>query len=252
MMQPTVAGPPSDVEQSVEAFNVDPNEARALIMKWAVATVALQDIVRERKRTRPTWPDIAQAATQWLEEYGKTAGKWKSHQEVSLRISTMGGEPENVPKTRLERLEEALTLWMQRYAVLLLRWSLGIVFVWFGALKPLGFSPAEGLVERTVTWFPFEYFFPILGVWEVAIGLCLIFRPLLRVALVLLFMQMPGTALPLFLLPDVCFTHVPYALTLEGQYIIKNLTLISAGIMVGGTIRMGKRRRDQRRVTWVL
>ncbi len=242
----------NDVDLALEAFHTDKNEARALIMKWAVATVALQDIVNDRKDSRPSWPDLAQAATKWLEDYGKSEGKWKSHQEVSLRISTMGGEPEPVPQTRLEQFDEKLSLWMQRYGVLSLRWSLGIVFVWFGALKPFGLSPAAGLVEKTVTWFPFDYFFPILGVWEVAIGLCLMFRPLLRVALVLLFLQMPGTALPLLLLPDICFTHFPYALTLEGQYIIKNLTLISAGIMVGGTVRMGKKRRDQRRVTWVL
>jgi hypothetical protein len=64
--------------------------------------------------------------------------------------------------------------------------------------------------------------------------------------------QMPGTALPLVLLPHVCFTHFPYALTLEGQYIIKNLTLISAAIVVGGTVRFGARRSEQKQVTMVL
>ena len=76
-----------------------------------------------------------------------------------------------------------------------------------------------------------------LGWWEVAIGLCLLIRPLLRVAIFLLILQMPGTILPLFILPDVCWTHAPYAPTLEGQYIIKNLVLISAAIAIGGTVR---------------
>ena len=65
----------------------------------------------------------------------------------------------------------------------------------------------------------------------------LLFRPLIRVALFLLFLQMPGTILPLFLLPEVCFTQIPFAPTLEGQYIIKNLILLSAAIAVGGTVR---------------
>jgi len=119
----------------------------------------------------------------------------------------------------------------------LLRYSLGIVFIWFGLLKPLGVSPAAELVERTVYWFPPDVFVPILGWWEVAIGACMLWRPLIRVSIFLLLLQMPGTMLPLFLLPDVCFTHVPWALTLEGQYIVKNLTLVSAALVVGGTVR---------------
>ena len=131
---------------------------------------------------------------------------------------------------------------MEKYGILLLRISLGVIFIWFGALKLFdGLSPAEDLVKRTVYWFSPEVFFPILGVWEVLIGVGLLFRPLIRAALLLLFLQMPGTFLPLILLPDVCFTAFPHALTLEGQYIIKNLILISAALVVGGTVRHRKR-----------
>ena len=130
---------------------------------------------------------------------------------------------------------------MERYGIRLLRISLGVIFIWFGALKLFeGLSPAEELVKRTVYWFSPEVFFPILGVWEVLIGVGLLFRPLLRAALLLLFLQMPGTFLPLILLPEVCFTAFPYGLTLEGQYIIKNLILISAALVVGGTVRHRK------------
>ena len=69
------------------------------------------------------------------------------------------------------------------------------------------------------------------------VGVGLLYRPLLRLALLLLFLQMPGTALPLVLLPEICFTDFPHALTLEGQYIIKNLILISAALVIGGTVR---------------
>lgn len=133
--------------------------------------------------------------------------------------------------------DRRIARWMARWGVPSLRWSLGIVFIWFGVLKPLGLSPAQDLVEATVYWVDPALFVPFLGWWEVAIGVGLIVRPLNRAAILLLFLQMPGTALPLILLPDVCFTNPPFALTMEGQYIIKNLVLISAALVVGGTVR---------------
>lgn len=137
----------------------------------------------------------------------------------------------------IERIDRTIAHWMRTWGVFLLRMSLGVVFIWFGVLKPLGLSPAQALIERTVTWADPAWFVPLLGVWEVAIGACLIIRPLVRFAILLLFLQMPGTVLPLVLLPDVTWQVAPYAPTLEGQYIIKNLVLISAAIVVGGTVR---------------
>ena len=139
----------------------------------------------------------------------------------------------------INRMDAAIAGWMDRYGLLLLRISLAVVFIWFGALKPFRISPADQLIERTVYWFDPDVFIPILGAWEVAIGVCLLIpnRLMTRLGLLLLFLQMPGTFLPLVLLPDICFTHVPWAPTLEGQYIIKNLVLISAGIVVGGAVR---------------
>ena len=139
----------------------------------------------------------------------------------------------------IDEIDRHISGWMNRYGRLFLRISLAVVFIWFGILKPLGLglSAAAELVRRTVYWLPPDFFIPLLGWWEVAIGVGLLFRPLIRVALFLLFLQMPGTVLPLFLLPEVCFTQIPFAPTLEGQYIIKNLILLSAAIAVGGTVR---------------
>ena len=134
-------------------------------------------------------------------------------------------------------IDRAIASWMDRHGLLLLRISLAVIFIWFGALKPFRISPADDLIQRTVYWFDPDVFIPVLGVWEALIGVCLLFRPLIRVAILLLFLQMPGTFLPLVLLPEVCFTSAPWAPTLEGQYIIKNLVLISAAIVVGGTVR---------------
>ena len=126
---------------------------------------------------------------------------------------------------------------MYRYGRILLRYSLAIIFIWFGLLKPFGLSPAADLVAKTVYFMPSEIFIPILGWWEVLIGVCLLWRPLIRIAILLLYLQMGGTFLPLVLLPEVCFTQFPFALTLEGQYIIKNLLIISSGLVIGGSVR---------------
>lgn len=136
-----------------------------------------------------------------------------------------------------DHLDRRIAAAMGRWGPTLLRWSLGVVFIWFGGLKPFGLSSADALIERTVSWLPADLFIPFLGWWEVAIGVCLLFRPLIRVALLLLFLQMPGTMLPLVLLPEVAFDRFPLVPTLEGQYIIKNLVLISAGLVIGGGVR---------------
>ena len=117
-----------------------------------------------------------------------------------------------------------------------LRVSLGIVFIWFGALKPFGDSPANEVITKTIYWFDPDIFIPILGFWEILIGICLLYTPLIRVGLFLLALQMPGTFLPLVLRPEICFIDVPFNLTLEGQYIVKNLVLIGAAMVVGGKL----------------
>ncbi len=138
---------------------------------------------------------------------------------------------------QLSQLDARISLFMGRWGVPLQRYSLGLIFIWFGALKPFGMSPAQNLVANTVYWFDDPMvFIPILGWWEVLIGVTMCIRPLIRLSIFLLFLQMPGTFLPLVLLPDVCFTSFPLGLTMEGQYIIKNLVLISAALVVGGTV----------------
>lgn len=142
-----------------------------------------------------------------------------------------------IERLGLGPLDRAISSWMRRNGLFILRVGLAVVFIWYGVLKPLGMSPAAELVRRTVYFVPPDLFIPILGWWEVAIGVGLLYRPLNRTAIFLLFLQMPGTLLPLVLLPEVCFTQVPWGLTLEGQYIIKNAVLIGAALVVGGRVR---------------
>lgn len=142
---------------------------------------------------------------------------------------------------QIDRIDASLTGWMARYGLTLMRVSLGVIFFWFGALKLFpNMSPAEDLVRNTIYFVDPNLFIPVLAVWEMLIGIGLITGIFMRLTLLLLFLQMPGTALPLLLLPDVCFTVFPFGLTLEGQYIIKNLVLITAGIVLGSTVRGGR------------
>jgi uncharacterized membrane protein YkgB len=140
-----------------------------------------------------------------------------------------------------DEIDRAITRWMATYGMVIMRVGLGIVFFWFGALKLFpGLSPAEELVRNTVYFVNPDWFIPVLAVWEMAIGIGLMFGIFMRITLLLLFLQMPGTALPLLVLPEVVWTVFPFGLTLEGQYIIKNLVLIGAGLVLGGTVRGGR------------
>ena len=141
-------------------------------------------------------------------------------------------------KAVIIKLDIFISNYMSTYGILLLRYSLAMIFIWFGLLKPLGISPAQELVENTVYWFDDKAtFVNFLGWWEVVIGFTMCVRPLIRISIFLLFLQIPGTFLPLVLLPEVCFTDFPYGLTLEGQYIVKNMIIISSALVIGGTVR---------------
>jgi len=141
----------------------------------------------------------------------------------------------------LDKLDLRITNWMAKYGLIILRIGLGIVFLWFGLLKFFkGLSPAEGLVRNTIYFFDPDIFIPILAAWESLIGIGLITGKFLRSTLLLLFLQMPGTALPLLILPEKVWTIFPYGLTLEGQYIVKNLVLIGAGFVIGAAVRSDK------------
>ena len=110
---------------------------------------------------------------------------------------------------------------MGRWGVLALRITLGIVFILFGSLKPLGLSAAAPLVIATVYWLPLfdaELWVAIIGWWEVVIGMAFLFRRTIRVAIALLLLQMVGTFMPLILLSEITFQagYLPYGPTMEG------------------------------------
>jgi uncharacterized membrane protein YphA (DoxX/SURF4 family) len=146
----------------------------------------------------------------------------------------------------LRPIDIHITSWMAKHGVTFARVALGIVFFWFGVLKFFpGLSPAEQLAGRTIEHITFgvvtpDVALPILATWECLIGIGLLIGVALRATLLLLFAQMLGTLLPLVLYPAETFIIFPVAPTLEGQYIIKNVVLISAAIVVGATVRGGR------------
>ena len=146
----------------------------------------------------------------------------------------------------VDTYEPRITAWMAHNGVLLTRVALGLIFLWFGVLKFLpGMSEAEDVARRTLVKLTFGQVPPqiclyLLAAWECAIGLGLLWGRFLKSTLILLFLQLLGTFLPLLFFPSETWKHFPYAPTLEGQYIIKNLVLVSAAIIVGSTVRGGK------------
>lgn len=164
---------------------------------------------------------------------------------IAIRSRSLSVEDRLLSKlpfaARIDDFDRRVTGWMARYGLTMMRVALGIIFFWFGALKLVpGLSPAEELVQNTIFFMDPNLFQPILAIWEMAIGLGLIFGLFMRVTLLLLFLQMPGTALPIFLTPEAVFTVFPFGLTIEGQYIVKNLALITAAIVLGSTVRGGR------------
>lgn len=128
-------------------------------------------------------------------------------------------------------------------SISLLRIAIGIIFLWFGALKLVPhLSPAEALAGRTILILTFglakpAVSVPLLGLAECLIGACLISGRYVRFALLALFVQMAGTLTPLFLLPHETFQSLPFEPNLTGQYILKNLVLIAGAIVVAASAK---------------
>ena len=145
----------------------------------------------------------------------------------------------------IDRLDLRITGTLARVGVPVVRVALGIVFLWFGVLKFFpGVSPAETLATRTIEQLTGglvhpDLSLPVLAAWESLIGIGLILNRGMRAVLFLLAVQMAGTFTPLVLFPTETFSVWPFVPTLEGQYIIKNIVLIGAAMVVGATVRGG-------------
>lgn len=124
---------------------------------------------------------------------------------------------------------------MQGRGITVLRISLAIVYIWFGILKVSGLSPVADLIKATYPSFPEPFFITFLGIWEIAVGIGLIYKLFLRVTLALLWLQMGGIFFGFILSPSLYFLQGnPFLLSINGEFVIKNLVLIAASIVIGG------------------
>ncbi len=143
----------------------------------------------------------------------------------------------------INQFDKRLTSWMDSNGLPYLRISIGIVFFWFGAVKFFeGMSPAEEFATKTINTLTFNLFADEvtrygLATWETLIGLGLLLNVYIRITLLLLFLQMIGTFTPLFLFTDELFHIFPFSLTMEGQYIVKNIVIVSAALVIGARVR---------------
>jgi uncharacterized membrane protein YkgB len=124
----------------------------------------------------------------------------------------------------------------RRYGVAMLRVALGLVYVWFGALKLIpGASPAEPLIRASYGFLPpvlLNAFVVFIGVFEVVIGIGFVYGRLPRITNILMLMQLMGAFSPIVLRPDLVWVAFPHQWTLEGQYIFKDIILIAAGLVI--------------------
>jgi uncharacterized membrane protein YkgB len=141
---------------------------------------------------------------------------------------------------RLRSFDRWFSKFLRKWSITALRISLAIVFIWFGALKVFGVTPVTDLVASTVYWLDPDWVVPALGVVEIVVGLGLLFRVAMRAVLGLFFLMLIGTFLVLIIQPDVAFKDGnPLLLTVEGEFVIKNLVLLSAGMVIGATVETG-------------
>jgi uncharacterized membrane protein YphA (DoxX/SURF4 family) len=130
----------------------------------------------------------------------------------------------------------------------ILRISIGVIYLWFGVLKFFpGVSPAEELAKETIHLLTFKLInqdlsLLLLAIWETAIGVLLMGGLFIRFVIRVVLVHMICTFTPLFLLPAISFTAAPFSLTLVGQYIIKNIVIISALFVIDTAVKKSTRK----------
>lgn len=147
-------------------------------------------------------------------------------------------------QTGFEAIDRRVTHWLAEHGLTILRVSIGLIFVWFGFLKfwP-NLSAADQLATETIDRLSLgivtgDVARVLLALLETTIGIGLVTGKFMRLTLLMLLGQMLGTVTPLFLFPSVTWSD-PLVPTLEGQYILKNIVLVSAALTIGATVRGG-------------
>ena len=135
-------------------------------------------------------------------------------------------------------LERRAVAVLRRVGLTLLRISLGVVFVWFGALKVANVTPVGDLVAGTLPFVDPAWFVPFLGGVEVALGLGLLLGRAITVVSAILVAHLCGTFLVLVMQPELAFQNGnPLLLTTIGEFVIKNVVLIASALVLAARLR---------------
>lgn len=141
-------------------------------------------------------------------------------------------------RARIESLDDLVISFLRRASLPLLRVSLGVIFIWFGALKVANATPVAQLVADTLYWIDSSLLVPLLGIFEVLVGIALLSGRFLKLALMLLVGHMLGTFLVLVVQPQIAFRESnPLLLTTEGEFVVKNLVLLSGALVIGSQLQ---------------
>ena len=114
--------------------------------------------------------------------------------------------------------------------LLLVRYSLGIAFVWFGILKLFNASPVTALINNVISPFSFPMEIPLIGLFEVFVGIGFFTKRFIKVSSVLMICYL--IVITILVLLRQGFSPWFPLLTFEGEFVIKNLVLISAGLVL--------------------
>lgn len=140
--------------------------------------------------------------------------------------------------SRVDNAKRLLHRLLRRFSLPLLRVSIGVVFVWFGALKVADVSPARDLVADTVPFLDADWFVPALGWFEMALGVALVVGVGLGWVCAVMVAHLGGTFLTVVMQPGALFQHGnPFMLTMEGEFVAKNLVLITAALVIAAWSR---------------
>jgi putative oxidoreductase len=174
-------------------------------------------------------------------------------QSVQLHLVASGGRAPEAqarvlrrPAQRVEAIELALHRWLVAHSLAILRISLGAVFLGFGFLKFFpGVSPAENLVVTTTSMLtfglvPHSLAIVAIAVMECVIGMWLLIGRALRGVMYLLAVELIGILSPIVLLGGRLFSGPHNAPTLEGQYVLKDVIIVGAVLVLAATVRRAR------------
>ena len=148
---------------------------------------------------------------------------WKRHRDKIIK------ELYRIESTILPRLASLGHFWE--------RILLGTLFFWFGLLKITDHTSASSLIAKSVYWFEPQIVVPFLGYWEITMGIALLYRQLLRLAILLFIIRLPGTFLALYYHYNECFSGSIFLPTIQGQYLLKEIALVGAALVIAGSIK---------------